>query len=358
MSARPVPPPVPYGATAVRPSWADLPAELRAAVTGRLGAPVVAADGAGGGFTAGFAGVLSTADGDRVFVKAAALADPARLGDLYAREAAITAALPVGVPAARPRWTLTVAGHFVLCLDAVDGRVPVLPWTPDELAATLSGYAEAAAALRRPPPALVGLGLPSLADLAREHLTGWQEVAAHESTARAERTARPEPAPPRGPEPLPEPEPPHEPGVTGLAEIARLRLPELAALEASLPERARRPEMIHGDLRVDNVLIDRDGAAWLCDWTWAGFGPAWFDLTGLLVTAHASGLDADALYAAQPAAHDAPADALDVSLAALSGHWLTAAAAGGDSASPYLRAHQRWSGEMALSWLARRRGWC
>lgn len=341
-------PPVPYGATALRPGWADLPARLRATVAARLGAPVVDATTATGGFTRGFAGVLSTASGERVFVKAARLAGAERLADAYAREAAVTAALPAGVRAARPRWTLTVAGHFVLCLDAVDARIPALPWAPAELDATLAAYAEAAEALRDPPPALAALHPPRLAELARDHLTGWREAAVYERVGG--------PTEPPGPG-SPEPPGPDAASPTGLVQLVRARLPELTALEARLPGYAHHPGLIHGDLRLDNVLIDRAGSASFCDWTWVCFGPPWFDLAGLLVTAYASGLDTDAVFAAHPAAGDAPPDALDVALAALSGHWLTSATADPGSASPHIQAHQRWSGEMALDWLARRRGW-
>ena len=79
-------PEVAYGATAVRPDWGDLPAALREAIGARLGAPVAAAASAGGGFTRAFAAVLTTAAGDRAFVKAAPLTEP--LADWYAREAA------------------------------------------------------------------------------------------------------------------------------------------------------------------------------------------------------------------------------------------------------------------------------
>lgn len=373
MSAFP-PPPVPYHATAVRPQWAQLPAELRAAVAERLGAPVTGATRATGGFTQGFAGVLRTTTGDRAFVKTASLTEPGRLADTYAWEAAVTAALPAGVRVARPRWTLVAAGHFVLCLDAVDGRMPGLPWAPGDLEAALSAYAAAASALRTPSPALLDLRPPALSDLARDHLTGWQELAEAESASLQPDSDLHRAGGGRGPGRGGDGHPGSASAVTAdqtsasgpaagdrwgrrLRELARARLPELAALEALLPQYARRPEMIHGDLRLDNILIDRTGAAWLCDWTWVCFGPAWFDLASLLVTAYASGLAADALFAAHPAARDAPPDALDVSLAALSGHWLTAAAADAGTASPHLRTHQRWSGQMALAWLARRRGW-
>ncbi|TDC35420.1 aminoglycoside phosphotransferase family protein [Micromonospora sp. 15K316] len=323
----PVTPP-PYDATAVRPTWTDLPPGLRSAVAARLGAPVTAARVAGAGFTRGFAALLHTADGSTVFVKAAARTDQPRLVDWYAREAAVLARLPAGLPVPRLRWTLTTADWYALGLEAVDGRTPTLPWAPADLTATLAGYAELAAALAHPPAELTALDLPHLADLARDDILWWGEVAAGR-----------EPAPP-----LPEP--------------VRVRLPELVALESRLPGYAAAGAgLIHGDLRLDNVLIDGRGAAWFCDWTWLCHGPAWFDLVTLLLTGHASGLDADDLFARHPAAAGAPEDALDVTLAALSGYFLTTAEAAPLTASPQIHRHHRFSGETALAWLAARQGW-
>lgn len=321
-------PPVPYHAAAVRPGWRDLPPDLRTTIEGRLGSPVTDAATAGGGFTRGFAAVVRTASGDRAFLKAASREHQPHLADWYAREAAVTHALPVGVPAPGARWTLTTAGWFVSCLEAVEGRMPDLPWRPDDLHATLAAYAAAAAALREPPAALLALGIPKLSDVARAELSWWREIA-------------------EGREELP-PVPPYVPH----------RLADLVALEGWLPYHVESPGVIHGDLRLDNVIVDVRGGAWICDWTWPCLGPAWFDLVPLLVTVYASGLDADVVFATHPAAHDAPPDALDAALAALSGYWLTGAAAPPpDDASPLLRQHQRWSGETALEWLARRRGW-
>ncbi|MFC0002706.1 aminoglycoside phosphotransferase family protein [Micromonospora siamensis] len=323
----PVLPPVPYDATAARPHWPELPAELRAAVAGRLGGPVVAARTAGAGFTRGFAGLLETAGG-RVFVKAADLSHQRHLADWYHREALVLARLPAGLPVPRPHWALDAAGWYAVALDAVDGELPRLPWNPAELTATLAGYAEVAAALADPPPELVALGLPHLADLARTDILRWGEVAA-------------------GREPTPR-----------LPDWAVPRLPELAALEARLPAYAATARgLIHCDLRLDNVLIDPAGRAWFCDWNWLCHGPAWFDLAGLLITAYASGLDVDVAYATHPATAGAPPDSLDVTLAALAGYLLTSAAHGPSTASPHLRAHQRFSGGQALDWLAARRGW-
>lgn len=321
-------PPVPYHAAAARPHWLDLPPALRTTIEDRLGSPVIDVAVAGGGFTRGFAAVVRTASGDLAFLKAASWDRQPRLADWYAREAAVTNALPVGVPAPGARWTLTAAGWFVSCLDAVEGRTPDLPWRPDDLAATLAAYAATAAALREPPAALLALGIPRLSDVARAELSWWREIA-------------------EGREELP-PVPGYVPQ----------RLADLVALEGQLPYHAEAPGVIHGDLRLDNIIVDRTGGAWICDWTWPCLGPAWFDLVPLLITVYASGLDADVVFATHPAARDAPSDGLDAALAALSGYWLTGAVAPFSAdASPLHRQHQRWSGETALEWLARRRGW-
>ncbi|MFD0822817.1 phosphotransferase family protein, partial [Micromonospora zhanjiangensis] len=278
-------------------------------------------------FTRGFASLLETSTGDRVFVKTASLRTQPHLCDWYAREAAVLAALPSGLPATRARWTMTAAGHFVSCLDAVPGRMPALPWRPAELDATLTAYAKICAALAEPPAELVGLGLPRLADLARDDLSCWREVAAG---------SEPMPAVPAG---IP------------------ARLADLVRLESLLPGYAESAGLIHCDLRLDNVLIDPDGAAWICDWNWLCHGPAWFDLAGLLLIGYPAGLDVDGRFAAHPGARGAPPDALDAALAALSGYLLTSAEAGPSGASPAIRGHQRWTGELALAWLSERQGW-
>ena len=314
-------PEVAYGATAVRPDWGDLPAALRDAIGLRLGAPVATATSAGGGFTRAFAALLGTSDGARAFIKAAPLGEP--IADWYAREAAITAALPAAVPAARLRWTLEAAGHFVLCLEAIPGRMPALPWTPADLNAALTAWRTSAEALSRPGAELLNLGLPRLGDIVRDELSWWSEIAA-------------------GRAPLP-PAPAWVPG----------RLGELAALEQGLPELVTGSGMLHGDLRVDNILVDGYAGAWLCDWTWPCLGQPWFDTVTLLITAYASGLDVDA--ALEP--WQAPPEGVDGALAALGGYWLTSAARGPSSASPHSRQHQRFSGSQALAWLAERRSW-
>jgi hypothetical protein len=312
-------PEIAYGATAVRPDWSDLPTAVRDAIARRLDAPIVAARSAGGGFTRAFAGTLETASGSRVFVKAAS----GNTAYAYAREALITSQLPPGVPAARPLWTLEESGHFVLCLEAVDGHVPNLPWPEPELLAALDAWHAAADALAGPSDAVLTAGLPRLSDLIRDELSWWSAIAAGRL-----------PAPP-------------------VPRWALSHLDELAELERRLLPLAAGDGMLHGDLRIDNVLIDDAGAAWLCDWTWPCLGAPWFDTVTLLVSAWATGADADALLAPW----NAPEAGIDGTLAAMSGYWLVRAAGDPGTASPHARQHHRFSGTAALTWLAARRGW-
>ncbi|GAA2690880.1 phosphotransferase family protein [Actinoplanes palleronii] len=316
-------PEIPYDATAVRPDWPDLPEPVRRAITARLGSPVSAARSAGGGFTRAFAAVLDTEAGAGVFVKAAPLGDPT--AEWYAREAAITAALPPEVTAARPLWTMTDAGWYVLCLEAIDGRIPPLPWSRDDLQSALRTWSAAATALAHPSPALLAVGLPGLPEIVRGEMSWWSLIAKRR-------------------EPMPEP---------ATTTIAPQRLAELATLERALPDLVAGDALMHGDLRLDNVMIDAGGRAWLCDWTWPCLGAPWFDTVTLLVSAYASGLDTDAVLRAW----GAPDEGVDGALAALSGYWLVRAGGGPSSASPHSRQHQRFSGEQALAWLAERRGW-
>lgn len=316
-------PDVPYDATAVRPDWPDLPETVREAISGRLGSPVSEARIAGGGFTRAFAAVVRTEAGISAFVKAAPLSEPT--AQWYAREAAVTATLPPEVTAARPLWTMTKSDWFVLALEAIDGSIPALPWSQGDLDATLRTWSAAATALAYPSPRMLEIGLPALPDILRDEMSWWSQIAKRR-------------------EPMPEP---------ALETVAPSHLAELATLERALPDLAAGDAMMHGDLRLDNVLIDGDGRAWLCDWTWPCLGAPWFDTVTLLVSAHASGLDTDAVLRAW----GAPDEGVDGALAALSGYWLVRAGGGPSSASPHSRQHQRFSGLQALAWLTERRGW-
>ncbi|MBB5869946.1 hypothetical protein F4553_003325 [Allocatelliglobosispora scoriae] len=305
---------IPYTRTAQRPSWESLPQALRDAVTARLGAPVVTARSAGGGFTPGFAATLTTADGRAHFVKAAPL--DSDISGWYATEARITAALPASIPTARLRWTAELADHRVLCLDAIDGAMPSLPWQPAQLAAALDAQAVIAEAFAAVPAELEPLVTTSWAERMTGTLDRWRDPAGPPAAAPA---------------------------------WALARADELAELEGVFWNFATTAAgLIHCDLRLDNVVIDAAGKAWVCDWNFLTRGPALLDAISLLLTA-VPDHDVDALVAGEDPV------LVDGALVAFSGYYLTAGAREEIPTSPHVRSHQRYYAELALRWLSARR---
>lgn len=306
---------MPYDRTSRRPAWSALPPSLRSAIAERLGSPVVQAQVTGTGFTAGFAAVLTTSSAGRLFIKAAPLDEPA--SEWYAREAAFTSVLPSLVPTKPLLWSEKLDGFFVLCLEAIDGaRVPGLPWDPSELSAALSALAAAHAALASPPPQLLALEPTPWGAVIDGALDKW----------------RTDP-------------PPHKHATL------------LAELEARFDELTRSSrQLLHCDLRLDNIVLDCDGKAWICDWNFLSYGPSWFDTLTLLLSAEASGFDPDALFWAHPTAADATPESLDCALAALLGYYLYACAQPEVPTSPHVRSHQRDYGTLTWRWLNRRLG--
>jgi aminoglycoside phosphotransferase (APT) family kinase protein len=305
-----------YDRTSMRPSWEQLPPTLHAALADRLGSPAASARVTGTGFTPGFAAVLTTEDGQAHFVKAAPLGTP--VADWYGQEALFTASLPKGVPAPALRWCDELSGYLVLCFEAIEGaRAPVLPWPPEELNAALEALAKAASAIAENPAELHALGPTPWSEVVDDVLRNWRS-----------------------------------------GKLDHPHSEELAALEGRFEELTKDASgLFHCDLRLDNVIIGASGAAWICDWNWLAYGPPFFDLLTLLLTAEGSGLDTDALFFAHPLAANVTGELLDAGLAAIGGFYVTAAARPEIENSPWIRAHQRYYSELTLRWLSRRRGW-
>jgi aminoglycoside phosphotransferase (APT) family kinase protein len=304
---------VPHGRTAQRLTWKFLPPALRARIEREIGAEVVEARSCDGGFTPGFASVLTTATGERAFVKAANQGAQREIAASYAEEARKHRLLADRVPAPGLRWTLDEYGWTVLGFEALDGRPPRRPWRPEELGRALDLATTIATATVTLPE---GLDLRPLTEDLPPLLTGWTSVP---STW------------------------PHH------AEVS-----SLAAALIDVPDADR---FVHADLRDDNILLTTDGRTLACDWNWPALGPVWLDAVVLMVSAHGDGLDADALLAAHPLTSDVPDEHVDRWLAALCGFMLGARVRPVPRTSPHLRTHAEWYAAASWSWLARRRGW-
>jgi aminoglycoside phosphotransferase (APT) family kinase protein len=316
---------VPYDATAVRPSWTELPPAVRARIEQHVGDPVARAQVATGGFTRGFAALVTSCAGVECFVKAASMDATPIAATSYATEARVLASLPAGVPAPRLLWSDETDGWVLLGITAVAGHIPGLPWTELDLDSAVAACEQAAEALTPAP------GQPPLQRLADDLI---REDAATTYFARA---------------------------AAGLADLtllspwARDHLLDLQRLTLLAPEAVDGDSACHGDLRADNLIVDATGRTWICDWNWLSLAAPWTDLAGLLVSVHADRFDADAVFRGSWLGRDVDEEAVDAWLAVIAEFMLSLADETPDFASPWLRGHRRFFGTSALSWLEHRR---
>ncbi|GLZ79346.1 hypothetical protein Afil01_41530 [Actinorhabdospora filicis] len=315
---------VPYDRTAQRPAFETLPEFVRDTIRAALGDEIISVALAGSGFTSGFAGVVTAANGRSLFVKAAGPDKPSVLGS-YRREREINAALPAGLPAPGLEFATELGGWIVLGFATVVGRAPALPMSPADVTSMLDAWARAAELLAPVSDAFRSVGIRTLEEDAGDQFHGFAEMASGLST--------------------PAPGVPVE------------RLADLAAMEAGVFDAVRADAVTHGDLRPDNMIVTGSGSL-ICDWNWPTIAAPWFDTVFFLVTARGDGHDADSLFFAHPTAAGVTGDQLDAVLAAAAGYYLDRARRDPfPGSSPHLQPHRRWSGEAALAWLASRHGW-
>jgi len=310
------PSPVPYGKTARRLQWPHLPPAVRALVEDHCGSPVVDASSRDGGFTPGFASVLTCADGSKHFVKAASVKAQKLFAHSYREEARKLAAIPEAAPAAPLRWVHDDDEWVVLGFDYVEGRTPHRPWVRPDLDAAMAALARAAELLTPPPD---DLHLDTFAEEFAPLPGFWDQV----------RTTYP-----------------------GLAHAD-----EAAALAARFAEVTGGDTVVHTDVRDDNILITPDGDAVLCDWNWPVVGAAWLDTAVLMIGPRGDGMDVDAVLAGAELTRDVPAEHIDIVIALVTAYFLKQAEEPVPPTSPHLRDAQRWQGEVCWQWLCERRGW-
>lgn len=304
-----------------RLEWAEVPAEVRAAVEAALGSPVVAARNEDGGFSPGLAARCRLADGRRVFVKAVSLEQNPHSPRIHRREAEVAALLPPDVPAPRLRHVHDDGTWVVLVLDEVDGRQPAEPWRLDELDVVIP--AVIALGTHPAPP-----GLQTVADRQDAAFRGWRRLVGGDG----------------------------DPG--RLDAWSRAHLDALAAAETGWTEAASGSSLVHADVRADNVLIGPDGAVTFVDWPWACEGAAFLDLAFLLPSvALGGGPTPVEVVERYRLFNDVEPEALRAVVVALTGFFVRSALDPPPPGLPRIREFQQVQADVALGWLQTLTAW-
>lgn len=297
-------------ASGVRIGWDDLPPSVHAAVAGILGGPVVEAVSQVGGFSPGSADRVRLADGSRAFVKAVSAEQNAHSVALHRAEAKVTAVLPADVPAPRLLGFHDDGTWVALVFADVEGRQPHVPWQHQEIEAVLD-------ALRR--LAVPATGLPSLPSLLGDNFAGWRRLAED---------------PPLSLDPW---------AASNLDLLVELADRGTAALAGD--------QLVHVDIRADNLLIRPDGSVMVVDWPSAAAGVPWFDTLSLVLNVRLYGgeLADDVLDVFDPD----PADVTAV-VAGLAAFFTDRAREPEPPGLPTLRRFQQDQADVMLPWLRAR----
>lgn len=202
-----------------------------------------------GGFSAGYAGIVRSAE-RAVFVKAIAADGHADSRTFLRREIRMLRAAPVGL-SPRVLHDIDDEDGTALILEVVPGAHPGEPWTDAQLCAIAAEIARLAAvtAADAITPAEHSM-LP--------HFARWKQIANDEAIA------------------------------ASLPRSLQRRMPQLRKMEESLPAALAGTALAHGDLRADNILIDGDRARFI-DWPHARRGVPWLDGPLLVPSIEASG---------------------------------------------------------------------
>ena len=317
-----------YRRTAERPAFTDLPRAVREHLAGLArGAVAVAEPPVTSGFTRAYAGRLLLADGRTVFAKAADPTAPhARVA--IERESAVLARLDGLATAPRLVGAGAVDEWRLVVMEAVDGDMPGMPWG---LAAAEAAHQACLGAAAVPTEVAAQVTDDRLADqlgIDPTAVLALQPLAA-------------------GTDPWP----------AWLPALAPAQRSELAALARCAGSALAGDRVVHGDLRPDNLVVDRSGRARMVDWNWVSLGPAWVDFVGLWPLMAHHGLDVGR-WLGSPLLEGVGADEVDAFLAAVTG--LMVDRSRGDDSTPslaLLRTHQRFTAHVFLGLLRTRRAW-
>ncbi|WP_430868253.1 phosphotransferase family protein [Demequina aurantiaca] len=244
-----------------RMGWSDLPEQAQAHIVDLVGSPVAEVRSTAEGFSPGFAGIVQCTDGSQTFVKAtSAIRHPHSIA-LGRREIVVNAALPAAVHAPVMEFSHDDGDWALAGFEVIDGGTPHLPWTADGLEAALEAIADLSEV-----QVDAADGFRPFSESLAEAFRYWGEFAALPTAEQAARAAG------------------REWGNWALAHADTL-----ATWEAEAPAASAGNRLIHGDLRADNMVLDRAGDVWLVDWPHAEYGAPWVDLVGLLPSVEMQG---------------------------------------------------------------------
>jgi len=288
----------------------DLPVVVRRELEHELGAAVIETTNCQGSYSPSLAAGCLLADGRRLFVKAVSPAQNPESPEILRREARVSAALPADAP----------APHLLHVLDDGDWIVTVYAYVNGE--PQLARVLEATWALAEIEPPV---SLPSVAELYGPVLTGWRNLAA-------------------------------DPTGHGLDPWALKHLDRLAEMEPDWEDAVAGHELVHGDVRSDNVLLSPDRVTFV-DWPAACVGRTFFDILSILpsVALEGGGDPEDVLARHGGSAVDP--EAITAVAIADAGYLLDRARMPDPPGLPTVRAFQRAQGEVSLAWLKARLGW-
>ncbi|WP_456285505.1 phosphotransferase [Microbacterium sp. JZ70] len=276
----------------------------------------MAASSQASGFSPGSADRVLLADGRRQFVKAIDRDVNAVGHALHAREAEIMRMLPPATPVPRLSAAVEDGGWIALLLEDVEGVHP----RSEDLHRVLGALVD----LPEPSAQLAG-DLPRTSSELVAEQGGWDRLIDADA-------------------------------LEGIDAWTRAHLDELQGASARLSAAVDGVQIVHLDLRTDNVLIDGAGGVWIVDWPWATIGAGWLDgVTYLLdVLMHRHDVDVDGVVRSHPLFADVAPDDIDAVLAGLAGAFLDKARQPAPPGMPTIRSFQAREARAALAWLARR----
>jgi len=237
-------------AVGVRLPYAEVPAVVRGWVDEALGCPVVSWEEQVGGMSPGCATRVVAADGSRAFVKAVGSALNPDSPTLFRREIAVLELIGDDPLWASLRASFDDGDWVGLLLEDIPCGHPDLTddrQMDDLLAATDRLVARVGVVPIPPGAAAADIGQPGLIDV-RTRFRAWQEAVEHLDAI------------------------PHDLMPSSL----RARPGLLHDLVAPLTEPGH-DQLLHWDIRIDNLLRPGAGRVVFVDWGTAAVGPSWVD---------------------------------------------------------------------------------